>query len=328
MESVMPATVNRDKGYINLDEILKLPPIKSFEELVETLKENKKVTIKSISNHNNNKQLVFSFKYNNIEYFYKYDCPREPFKLSPYNELVACEIADDLFIPHVNYDLATVCGFKGLISKDFRQDYVQYISGKEFLINNHPLGNENNIASLNNLEDIWLALEEHYDRKPEYQNIVSKVMQKIVNMFLFDILTGQVDRGDTNWWLIEYPNGLLDLQPLFDNVRILILHHQLATERYPSVSKILLTVNQDVGRYCEDNLEEFLKVSDQEFNQTLLNILWTISQENLQKVFIRIEEKTKYHMPNELKQFYLKEFDSQLNFITDTYDNIMSSKHR
>lgn len=33
-------------------------------------------------------------------------------------------------------------------------------------------------------------------------------------------------------------------------------------------------------------------------------------------------------MSDELKQFYLKEFESQLNFITETYDKIMSSKHR
>lgn len=124
---------------------------------------------------------AISFKYNEIEYFYKYDYPREPFRVSPYNELVACEIADDLFIPHVNYNLASICGFKGLISKC-------------------------NIY-LNNLEDIWITLEEYYDRNLDYQNVVSKVMQKIVNMFIFDILIGQVDRDATNWWFIEYPNG-------------------------------------------------------------------------------------------------------------------------
>lgn len=140
MKSLILETTSRDKGYINLDKILELSPITNFEELVEALKNNKKVNIPSINNSNNDTQLVFSFKYNNIEYFYKYDCPREPFRVCPYNELVACEIADDLCIPHINYDLASVCGFKGLISKDFRQNGVQYISGEEFLINNHPLG--------------------------------------------------------------------------------------------------------------------------------------------------------------------------------------------
>lgn len=153
-------------------------------------------------------------------------------------------------------------------------------------------------------------------------------MQKIVNMFIFDILIGQVDRDATNWWLIEYPNGTLDLNPLFDNVRILILHHRLAPERYPSVSKLLLKVDQDVGRYFYENLEEFLKYSDKEFVDSLYNNLWVISSENLQKIFTRIEEKTKYPMSEELKQFYLKEFESQLNFITETYDKTISSKHK
>lgn len=120
----------------------------------------------------------------------------------------------------------------------------------------------------------------------------------------------------------------LILNPLFDNVRILILHHRLASERYPSVSKLLLTVNRDIGRYFEDNLEEFLRFNENEFSETLFNSLWAISQENIQKVFTRIEEKTGYPMLDELKQFYLKEFESQLSFITETYDKIMSSKHR
>lgn len=328
METIILEAANRDKGYINLDKILELPPIASFEELVEALKNNQKVNIESFNNSNGNTKLVFSFKYNEIEYFYKYDYPREPFRVSPYNELVACEIADDLFIPHINYDLASVCGFKGLISKDFCQNGVQYISGEEFLINNHLLGKKDKISNLNNLEDIWIALEEHYDRNPGYQNIVSKVMQKIINMFIFDILTGQVDRDATNWWLIEYPNGELDLNPLFDNVRILILHHRLAPERYPSVSKLLLTVNRDIGRNFEDNLEEFLKFNENEFSQNLSNSLWAISEENIQKIFTRIDEETEYPMSDELKQFYLKEFKSQLNFITETYNQTISSEHK
>lgn len=328
MKSVILETANRDRGYINLDRILELPPIASFKELVEALKNNKKVTIKSISTSNSNTQLVFSFKYQETEYFYKYDCPREPFKISPYNELVADEIADDLLIPHVDYDLATIGDFKGLISNNFQQDNAKYISGKEFLINNHPLGKKENIADLNNLEEIWIALENHYNLNPKYQPTISKVMKKIVNMFIFDIITSQVDRGDSNWWLIEYPDGKLDLQPLFDNIRILVLHHQLATERYPEVSKLLLTVNQYTGRFCEDNLEEFLKVSDKEFNQILFNSLWTISPENLQKIFIRIENKTGYPMPDELKQFYLKEFASQLSFLMDTYNSVIAPRNR
>lgn len=140
-------------------------------------------------------------------------------------------------------------------------------------------------------------------------------MKKIAHMFIFDILTGQVDRGYFNWLLIKYPDGVLDLQPLCDNIRILVLHHRLATERYPSVSKLLLTVNRD-------DLEEFLKFSDKEFTTILFNSLWVISQENIQKIFTRIEKKTEYLMSDELKQFYLKEFESQLNFITEIYNKV------
>lgn len=328
MKSPILPTITRNKGFKNIDEILKLTPVTNFEELITTLRNNKKVTINNISTSNGNKQLVFNFKYQETVYFYKYDCPREPFKISPYNELVAGEIADDLLIPHVEYDLATISGFQGLISQDFRQENTRYISGKEFLINNHPLGKKENTTNLNNLEDIWLSLENHYDLDEKYRPIIFEVMQKIVNLFIFDIITGQVDRGGSNWYLKEYSNGKLDLQPLFDNIRILVLHHQLATERYPSVSKLLLTLHQDIDRFCEDNLEEFLKVSDNKIRQMFFNSLWVISPENLQKIFKRIEEKTDYPMPDELKEFYLNEFASQLRFLTASCNNIINSRSR
>lgn len=52
METIILEAANRDKGYINLDKILELPPIASFEELVEALKNNKKVNIESFNNSN------------------------------------------------------------------------------------------------------------------------------------------------------------------------------------------------------------------------------------------------------------------------------------
>lgn len=329
MESTLLTMTNREKGYINIDKVLGLPFITSYDELLENLMNNKEVNIiKNSNDPNRGIQLVFSFKYNNDEYFYKYDCPRDPFKVSPYNELIAGEIAGYLMIPHIDYDLAVVGGLKGTISKNFRKANVKYLSGKEFLFNNHPLGNQDNIANLNNLEDIRIALEEYYDGNPNYQNKVSELMKKVVNMFIFDLLTGQTDRDYLNWEFIEYPDGNLDLQPLFDNIRILILHHFLAPERYPSVSKTLLKFNPDVGRYFEENLEEFLKFSDKEYVDSLYNNLWVISQENLQNIFTRIEKKTGYPMPLELKQFYLKEFAKQLEFLMETYDNVISSQHK
>lgn len=329
MKSIIEVASNRDKGYINIDKILGLPPITSFEELLENLKNNKEVNIiKIINNSNRGIQLVLSFKYNEVEYFYKYERPREPFKVSPYNELIACEIAEDLFLPHVDYDLAIIGGFKGVISKDFRKNNVKYLSGKEFLSNNYPLGHQDNISNLNNLEDIWIALEKYYNGNQNYQNIVSELMKKIVNIFIFDLLTGQTDRHFLNWGFIEYLDGTLDLQPLFDNMRILVLHHREAEERYPSVSRLLLQIDQDVGRYFEDSLEEFLKFSGKEFVNSLYHNLWVISQENLQKIFTRIEKKSGYPMSEELKQFYLKEFNVQLNFLTETYDRVTSSRHK
>lgn len=53
------------------------------------------------------------------------------------------------------------------------------------------------------------------------------------------------------------------------------------------------------------SLESFQKVSNENYVDIIKNKLWVIGEENLNKVFERIEKKTGYPMLEERKEYYL-----------------------
>ena len=60
-------------------------------------------------------------------------------------------------------------------------------------------------------------MEKRYSKLPNMQEIVTKLMKKIVDMFILDILVMQSDRHSRNWEIVEYDSCEVDLQPLYDN---------------------------------------------------------------------------------------------------------------
>lgn len=264
--------------------------------LIRTIKESPWVEVF----HDEPYSLVFSFKYNGEIYFYK---DKNCSKISPYNELVAEELAKDFGIPCVSYDLAALGKNRvGNISKNYKQDNVNYIEGTELLGLTHyydsDLQNDliDRIKPFRNiLEDIWDGLEIRYHDYPDQRKIIDGLMKKIVDIYLFDILTCQVDRHDKNWQIIE-SSEFIDIAPLFDNERILN-----ATEMFAEVSLGIDSVWENLW----ESIQKFQEVSSEEFTDIIKDKLWIISEENLYKVFERIEKKTEYPMPEERKQYYL-----------------------
>ncbi len=158
----------------------------------------------------------FSFEYNDETYFFSFDGRSEEI-----SSLIVEEICKDLEVPCVSYDLAKIGNLRGLVSKNFKKQNAKYILGKDILVDAYikDISYNEELLLYNNLEDIWAALEERYSAREDMPAIVEKLMNRIVDMFLIDILTGQADRGPNNWMIVEYDDGSVDLQPLFDNVR-------------------------------------------------------------------------------------------------------------
>lgn len=253
-------------------------------------------------------KIHFSFQYHGETYYFKRDIYSN---CSPYNELVIDELAKDFGISCVDYDLAVLGRtIKGVISKNFRLENVQYISGDQLFTN---VWKKYHINTSNNLESIWDTFEYYCYNFPNKREIIAKLTNKIISIYLFDIITAQGDRHELNWEVMEYKNDI-DIAPIYDNERILMSNSENIN--------VCLKVGDNIEDYenIAKSIQQFQKVSSSEFTDIIKDKLWIISEENLNKVFDRIEKKTGYPMPDEEKEFYLngyREHKKKLEEILD-----------
>lgn len=279
--------MKRFKGYMDLCELLNLPDKdyastpELFEELHDILKNRKNI---HMLKYELGKWFGFSFEYNDETYFFSFDGRSEEI-----SSLIVEEICKDLEVPCVSYDLAKIGNIRGLVSKNFKKQNAKYILGEDILVDAYikDISYNEELLLYNNLEDIWAALEERYSAREDMPAIVEKLMNRIVDMFLIDILTGQADRGPNNWMIVEYDDGSVDLQPLFDNVR--------AFYAPLSLIRIIFTVDRSptflTNNRVDINIKKFLATSSKEFKDSLYDKLWVLSEENSERILDRLEKK-------------------------------------
>lgn len=289
----------RKEGFVEVDEMLKEIGVNTM--ITRTIKESPLVNVI----HDEPYSLVFSFDYHGETYYYKFTDYKE---ISPYNELIAEELAHDFGIPCVDYDLAVLGDIReGNISKDYKRPDANYLTGQDILYSFYSKTMNFGDSFLdenryNSLENIWDALEYRYQLHPDKREVVRSLMEKLVNIYLFDVLVCQSDRHSGNWMIEEKENNI-DIAPIFDNERL-----------YPDLYCYYPGINVE---FCEDDpckieddllyksLESFKKVSNENYLNIIKDKLWIIGEENLNKVFERIEAKTEYPMPEGKKKYYL-----------------------
>lgn len=275
--------MNRINGFINLDEMINNGDIKKLD----------------ITYENSSINDLDIFLYNDDIYFYKSTMT------DPYNELVAEEILSDFNLPSATYDLALYKGNKGVITKSFRKKDKKYIGGEELIedyLKHIYKGEISNISTTdyNNLEGIWNALDYRYKDKDNRKEIVYNIVDKLVDMFIFDILTGNYDRYSSNYE-IEEDNNSAELAPIFDNEKML---------KYTILS-FGVSNDENSSRNLYMQLDNFMKISDYSYIERIKDKLWIIDKDNLTKIFNRIENKTQFKMSDELKENYYSKFAFQ-----------------
>ena len=170
----------------------------------------------------------------------------------------------------------------------------------------------------NNLRGIWHCLEVYFKDYPNMQEIVAKLMMKIVKLFIFDLVTGQEDRHEENWGVVIYENGDVDLQPIFDNSRSL--------EDDPEFVYYGLSLEGNSISENDKMIQEFLNVSSSEFSDILPNYLWVIGEENINKIFKLIEEQINCEIPPNIKRYYINVFSINYTFFKNLLNDLKTRK--
>ena len=302
--------IERKEGYLVLDDILK-------EIGVDLTDYNTIINSPMIERISDGKEEHFSFIYNDTKYYFKI-----PSWSNPYSELIIDFLADDFGINHVEYDLAMISslGLKGLISKDFKKDNSKYISGEEIVLDySYHFNNTEEGMNANNLEDIWNSLIYKFRDNPNKDEIVAKLMAELVNLYMFDILTYQHDRHYGNW-AIEEKDDTYELVPIFDNGFTPLVTDDINDDIEEDYYEMEFSV---LGDYTGplDSIKKFSSLSSSDYMETFKNKLWIIDENNIEKVFSGIEEKTKCLIPNDIKINTLRLFKEYHQRLEDFINN-------
>lgn len=226
----------------------------------------------------------YKIKYNNDIYYMKLITNSD--KL--YNELIAEEIAHDFNIKCAQSDLGIYNGNYYCLSKQIYNSNDKYIPMQK-LMDEYD----------NNLNYIWNLLEDKYrDRK-----LIAKLMNDIVNIFLFDVLIANYDRHVGNYGLI-ISNNNVSVAPIFDNENMLSV--------YSMVDGDFCIGMEDKDYYESDLFTKFLKLSSDIYLEKFESKLWIIEQENIKKVIEKVENKIGIQIDEETRKRILLNFSDNL----------------
>lgn len=266
-------------------------------------------------------------KINGIDYYFKETD-------YPYTEMLAYELACVLGINAVSYDIAIFNDRIGTISKSYRKNDCKYVSGTKILMeylndeNNLPYlcamgfdeesikGIRNNVhiaKELSNLEVIWQAIEYRY-KKRNIDADIETIMEDLVNQFMFNIIAMQNDGFPENWELEESANGV-SVVPIFDNEQCFRIKRW-----FINPTNMLSTNFNDAKKDNHFMLEEFFRVSSDEYRKLFIEKYNLISIEVFESLIKRVEDKIGVSIPEIEKLNYINMF----KYNKDLIDKVLS----
>lgn len=254
---------------------------------------------------------IYNFKMDNDTYYFK-EVPNRELVM----EMISKSIAFLLGIPYLKESIAILNDKYGLLSKSYLKDDnksydLHNLMQNYFYENNDDeLLDYRKLASLNNLEDIWFALEDRYEDK----NIVKNLMDGITNIFMFDLLVGESDRTLRNIEIIESYNTVT-LAPLYDTSSILV-----------DKSTALGVDEDDYLKSDLDKLDKFIENSDTAYKEKFYSYLNTLDSIGIEKIIEETERENDFIIDNNLKNEIITKFNSRINMFKEHEKRVSISK--
>ncbi|HIT36861.1 MAG TPA: hypothetical protein IAB59_00050 [Candidatus Onthousia faecipullorum] len=245
---------------------------------------------------------IYNFKMDNDTYYFK-EVPNRELVM----EMISKTIAFLLGILYLKESIAILNDKYGLLNKSYLKDddksyNLHNLMQNYFYENNDDeLLDYRKLASLNNLEDIWFALEDRYEDK----NIVKNLMDGITNIFMFDLLVGESDRTLRNIEIIESYNTVT-LAPLYDTSSILA-----------DKSTALGVDEDDYLKSDLDKLDKFIENSDTAYKEKFYSYLNTLDSIGIEKIIEETERENDFIIDNNLKNEIITKFNSRINMFKE-----------
>lgn len=237
-----------------------------------------------------------------VGYYFKYTTPE-----MLYNELIAEELAKKLNIPCAHYDIGKVNERYIVLSEDFIKEGYTFT----------PMSAIIKERKNNNLEVIWDHLMKIYD---DY-DLVAKLMDQIVNIFLFDVVSANSDRHFRNYGILSNEKET-NITPVFDNERILDVSRCIEEQRY----NLGVDYASDMFKSPKNSLNKFLFYSDRRYTERLKNMLWAISPDSVEDILTKVEERVKTSLPESTKKIVRERFSRNLNMIEESIKYVESKR--
>ena len=244
---------------------------------------------------------IYNFKIDNDIYYFK-EVPNRELVM----EMISKSIAFLLGIPYLKESIAILNDKYGLLSKSYLKENDKSYNLHNLMQNyfyeyNDELLDYKKLASLNNLEDTWFAIEDRY----EDEDIVKSLMDDITNIFMFDLLIGESDRTLRNIEVIESDNNVV-LAPLYDTSSIL-------TDKNTA-----LGVDEDDYLKSDiEKLDKFLENSDSSYKEKFYSYLNTLDSIGIEKIIEETEIENDFIINDSLKDEIITKFNKRINMFKE-----------
>lgn len=249
--------------------------------------------------------VIYNFKLDDELYYFK-EVPNRELVL----ELISQTCAHLLGIEYLEQSVAILNDKYGLLSKSYlnkneksynlyslMQDYFfYYLQGED---EDNELSYYESMKKLNNLHDIWFALEAKYHN----QETVQTLMNSITNIFIFDMLLSESDRTLKNIQIIEGENGVR-VAPLSD------------TSSTFSDGDVKLNVDQDDSHSTNLNkINKFLSYSDISYKEKFYDFYDALCTTGIENIIEATKNEYGITINQELKEEIVSHFNHNMELL-------------
>ncbi len=263
---------------------------------------------------------IFYFMYQQKKYYFK-----EGELEYCYRSLIGSEIAKYLGIPTLEFSLATYKGKYGVVSPTYNPENKKEVNlsvilkkyYSEVISKNKEEFSEEKIFELeNNLETIWWAIEYYYKDRKNGKEITANLMKQVIDYYILQIIIGEIDLHSNNICILDSEEPTLakyfDYDLCFEIIFRKNNYFNYTINPYadPDQKKILPA----------QSIRTFLHASDSSYEDYLKEKIKNAP--DIEFIFEKVEEKTRFLMPEEYKKDYrylYNQYLTTINAILEEY---------